>query len=61
MTADEFLDSDKYSEMRDKYNEDLSDLTSGSKILVPASAKPASKNKDLDAAKARVNAILEKQ
>jgi hypothetical protein len=61
MTADEFLDSDKYSEMRDKYNEDLSDLTSGSKMLVPASAKPASKGKDLDAARAKVDALLEKK
>ena len=40
MTADEFLDSDKYDQMRDKYNEDLSDLASGSKILV-APPKPA--------------------
>jgi len=36
MTADDFLDSDKYSQMRDKYNEDLADLSSGSTILVPA-------------------------
>lgn len=41
MTADEFLDSDKYNEMRDKYNEDLADLSSGSKVLTAAPAKPA--------------------
>lgn len=40
MTADEFLNSDKYDTMRDKYNEDLADLASGSKILV-APPKPA--------------------
>ena len=40
MTADEFLDSDKYDQMRDKYNEDLADLASGSKILVQP-PKPA--------------------
>jgi hypothetical protein len=38
MTADEFLDSDKYNEARDKYNEDLAGLSSGSKVLAP---KPA--------------------
>jgi hypothetical protein len=41
MTADEFLDSDKYNEARDKYNEDLADLSSGSKVLAPNPAKPA--------------------
>jgi len=41
MTADEFIDSDRYMEMRDKYNEDLAELSSGSKILAPAPAKPA--------------------
>lgn len=40
MSADEFLDSDRYMEMRDKYNEDLAELASGSKILVPPT-KPA--------------------
>jgi len=40
MTADEFLDSDKYNEMRDKYNEDLAELSSGSKVLAPNPAKP---------------------
>ena len=38
MTADQFLDSDKYSAMRDKYNEDLADLASGSKVLTAAPA-----------------------
>jgi hypothetical protein len=61
MTADEFLNSDDYFKMRDKYNEDLSDLVSGSKILVPSTAKPVSKNKNLDAARAKVDAILENQ
>ena len=41
MTADEFLDSDKYNEMRDKYNDDLAELSSGSKVLAPNPAKPA--------------------
>jgi hypothetical protein len=41
MTADEFIDSDRYMEMRDKYNDDLAELTSGSKVLGPAPAKPA--------------------
>lgn len=41
MTADQFLDSDKYTAMRDKYNEDLADLSAGSKVLTPAPAKPA--------------------
>jgi len=40
MTADEFLTSDKYDEMRDKYNEDLADLAAGSKVLSPPT-KPA--------------------
>ena len=40
MTADEFLDSKIYEEMRDKYNEDLAELASGSKILVQPT-KPA--------------------
>ena len=41
MTADEFLTSDKYDEMRDKYNEDLADLAAGSKVLTATPAKPA--------------------
>jgi hypothetical protein len=41
MTADEFIDSDRYMEMRDKYNEDLAELSSGSKVLAPTPAKPA--------------------
>ena len=36
MTAGDFLDSDEYSQMRDKYDVDLADLSSGSTILVPA-------------------------
>ena len=40
MTAEEFLDSKIYEEMRDKYNEDLAELASGSKILVQPT-KPA--------------------
>jgi hypothetical protein len=41
MTADQFLDSDKYTAMRDKYNEDLADLASGSKVLTATPPKPA--------------------
>jgi hypothetical protein len=41
MTADQFLDSDKYSAMRDKYNEDLADLTAGNKVLQQTPPKPA--------------------
>ena len=41
MSASEFLASDKYDEMRDKYNEDLADLASGSKVLTATPAKPA--------------------
>jgi len=41
MTADDFIDSDKYNEMRDKYNVDLAELATGSKILVaPPAARP---------------------
>ena len=43
MTADDFLDSDKYNEMRDKYNVDLSELATGNKILVaPPAVRPPS-------------------
>jgi hypothetical protein len=43
MTADDFIDSDKYNEMRDKYNVDLSELATGSKILVaPPAVRPPS-------------------
>jgi hypothetical protein len=34
MTAEDFIDSDEYEKMRDKYNQDLAELVSGSKILV---------------------------
>lgn len=34
MTAEDYLDSDEYSQMRDKYNQDLAELASGGKILV---------------------------
>jgi hypothetical protein len=60
MTADEFLDSDKYSEMRDKYNADLADLSFGGKALAPT-AKPVKGNKNLDAARARVDDLLRNQ
>jgi hypothetical protein len=60
MTADEFLDSDKYNEMRDKYDADLADLSFGGKALAPA-AKPVKGNKDLDAARARVDDLLRSQ
>jgi hypothetical protein len=43
MTADDFLDSEKYYEMRDKYDVDLAELATGSKILVaPPAARPPS-------------------
>jgi hypothetical protein len=61
MTADEFLDSDKYNEMRDKYNEDLADLSSGSKMLGTTATKPASPakgTKDLEDAKRRLDEKL---
>jgi len=60
MTADEFLDSDKYMEMRDKYNQDLAELASGSKILVQP-PKPASSTGNLSAARARVREELNKK
>jgi hypothetical protein len=41
MTANEFIESDKYNEMRDAYNTDLAELASGSKVLV-SPTKPAS-------------------
>jgi hypothetical protein len=41
MTADEFLDSDKYSEIMDKFNTDIAEIATGSKILVAPTAKPA--------------------
>tara|TARA_R110000868_G_scaffold90895_3_gene251925 strand:- start:11418 stop:13190 length:1773 start_codon:yes stop_codon:yes gene_type:complete len=49
MTADEFLDSDKYNEMRDKYNEDLADLAAGSKVLAaPAKTNNSGANQPSD-------------
>lgn len=41
MTADDYLDSDRYTQMRDKYNSDLADLSFGGKMLVPASSPAA--------------------
>ena len=41
MTNSEFIESDKYNEMRDAYNTDLAELASGSKILVMPSAPAA--------------------
>jgi hypothetical protein len=40
LPANEFIESDKYNEMRDAYNTDLAELASGSKVLV-APNKPA--------------------
>ena len=54
MTADEFLDSDKYNEMRDKYNDDLAELASKSKILGPTAVPPKG-GKNLEDAKKRLN------
>ena len=43
LNADDFLDSDKYYEMRDKYDVNLAELATGSKILVaPPAVKPPS-------------------
>lgn len=61
MSADEFLDSDDYAQMRDKYNEDLADLSSGGKMLAPnpaQSSTPPRSGKDLSSARKRVDAIL---
>ena len=41
MTADEYLDSDRYAKMRDQYNTDLADLSFGGKMLVPATPATA--------------------
>tara|TARA_R110000868_G_C10958884_1_gene768320 strand:- start:1826 stop:3577 length:1752 start_codon:yes stop_codon:yes gene_type:complete len=38
MTADDYLDSDRYAKMRDQYNTDLSELSFGGKVLVPATS-----------------------
>ena len=65
MTAEDFIDSDKYTEMRDKYNVDLADLASGSKVLVtrpmatPSSGTPAASS--LKAAQDRVREELNKK
>jgi hypothetical protein len=36
MTADDYLDSDRYAKLRDQYNTDLAELSFGGKMLVPA-------------------------
>jgi hypothetical protein len=36
MTAEDYLDSPRYAEMRDKYNEDLAELSFGNQVLVPS-------------------------
>jgi len=36
MTADDYLDSDRYAKLRDEYNTDLAELSFGGKMLVPA-------------------------
>jgi hypothetical protein len=36
MTADEFLESKQYEDMRVEYNEKLSELAVGNKVLAPA-------------------------
>jgi hypothetical protein len=61
MSPEEFLDSKIYEEMRDKYNEDLADLASGERRLVPAprTPAPAGQNPGLDAARERARRALE--
>lgn len=63
MTADEFLDSDEYSQMRDKYDVDLADLSSGSTVLVsPKKAEQsASPDSGLKAARDRVKQELNRK
>ena len=63
MTADKFLDSDVYEKMRDKYNEELADLSSGSTILVPAkkAEQGAAQDSGLKAARDRVKQELNKK
>jgi len=63
MTADEFLDSDEYSQMRVKYDVDLADLSSGSTILMPAkkAEQGAAQDPSLKAARDRVKQELNKK
>jgi hypothetical protein len=63
MTADKFLDSDEYEKMRDKYNEELADLSSGSTILMPAkkAEQGAAQDPSLKAARDRVKQELNKK
>jgi hypothetical protein len=56
MTADEFLDSDAYNEIRDKYNSDLDKISIGEAKLV--TREDAKKNPSLNNAKTRVDEIL---
>ncbi len=58
MTADEFIDSDLYTEMRDKYNDDLADLSAGLKVLAPPKKAPKESGKDLNNARKRVDDLL---
>jgi hypothetical protein len=58
MTADEFIDSDLYTEMRDKYNDDLADLSAGLKVLAPSKKAPKESGKDLNNARKRVDDLL---
>jgi hypothetical protein len=62
MTADDYLDSARYAEMRDQYNTDLADLSFGGKALVPATAAPAAPAAGgLKAAQDRVRQELNKK
>ena len=41
MTAEEFLDSEQYEKMRDKYNEQIAEISVGLKQFTSAAAAPA--------------------
>ena len=58
MSADEFLDSKVYEDLRDKYNEDLADLASGQRRMVPASSSAPATSPGLDEARRRARAAL---
>lgn len=60
LSAEDFLDSDEYAEMRRRHDVNLTDLVSGSKILAPSAPKPSAPTggRDLDAARKRLDAIL---
>jgi hypothetical protein len=56
MTATEFRDSDKFEQLNDQHQENLTAILKGEKI-VPSSAKPV--NTNLDALRKKANKVLE--